>query len=382
MKRMHATGLVVVAGLLLSGGCSQWLSKRAAERGGGAMKRGDYATAVKQYEKAARHIVDSPDLYVNLARSYQQLNNFDAALKNYQTALSLKPTDTDSMMNIGEIYLRRQQWDEAAAMYEKAAAGLPPDARILTALAQAANGAGRADAARIYLLHALRVDRTCAPALYDLGCLYRDVFLLPAEAIEQFELFVRTADPRDPHVAPAREKILQLKNVVSRQALQLPPGAKRDAANAAKLVAEGDRQRTAKQTAKAEKAYRDGLAADPLCQDAAFNLAMLCKAKNNLPEAMKLLRRAASLEPMRQATLMEAAQVALALKDYPTAGCMLDRVIAASPTFAPAYASKAVVCASQGKKAAARVYAEEFVGLSPAGPDRDRYAAWVRTLPH
>lgn len=381
MKRMTVAGLIVATGLVLSSGCSGWLSKRALERGTAAMKQGDYATAVTQFEKAAKTIADSPDLYYNLGQSYQRLNKPNEALKNFQTALDLKPSDTECMLCIGEILLKRQRWDEAAAMYEKASMGLPPDARILTALAQAANGAGRTDAARIYLVRALRTDRMYAPAMYALGCLYRDVYMLPAEAIEQFDTFLRTVDPRDPHVPRAREKIMQLKQVVERQRIQLPPGAKRDPATAMKLVAEGDKQRAAKQLPKAEKAYRDALAADPLCQDAAFNLALACKVKNSLPEAMKLLLRAASMEPMRQATLLEAAQTAIVLKDYPTASRMLDRVIANAPTFAPAYASMAVVRTYQGQKAAARVYAEQFVRLAPPGPDRDRYENWTRNLP-
>lgn len=381
MKQMQGAGLVLAIGLVLTSGCSQWSSKRALERGTAAMKQQDYATAVKQFEKAAVHITDSPDLYYNLGKSYQQLNDLDKALKNYQTALNLKPSDTDCMMSLGEIFLKRQQWDEATAIYEKVSLGLPPDASVLTALAKAANGAGRMDAARIYLIRAVRTDPNYAPARYDLGCLYRDVCMMPAEAIEQFESFVLLADPRQPHVALARDKILQLKQVIGRQALQRTSGAKRNPAAAVKLVAEGDHQRVIKQLPKAEKAYRDALAADPLSQDAAFNLAMIYKAKNNLPEAMKLLLRAANMEPLRQATLLEAAQTAMALKDWPTASRMLDRVLANSPTFAPAYASMAVVRHYQGNKAAARVYAEQFVRLAAPGPDRDRYANWAKTLP-
>ena len=381
MKRMNVAGMMLVMVLVLTGGCSQWLSKRALERGTAAMKQGDFATAVKQFEKASRHIVDSPDLYYNLGKSYQQLNNLDAAQKNYETALNLKKDDTDCMMCIGEILLKRQKWDEATAIYEKASQGMPPDALLLTSLAKAANGAGHSDAARIYLLRALHADPNYAPAHYDLGCLYRDVYMLPAEAVEQFESFLRFADSRDPHVPSAREKVLQLKQVVGRQTMQLPPGAKRDPAAAAKLVVEGDRQRAAKQLPKAEKAYRDALVADPLCQDATFDLALLFKAKNNLPEAMKQLLRAASMEPLRQTILLEAAQTALTLKDYPTAGRMLDRVIATSPSFAPAYASMAVVRQYQGQKSAARAYADQYVRLAPPGPDRDRYEAWAKTLP-
>ena len=96
---------------------------------------------------------------------------------------------------------------------------------------------------------------------------------------------------------------------------------------------------------------------------------------------MKLLLRASCMEPLRQTILLETAQTALALKDYPIAGRMLDRVIANSPSFAPAYASMAVVRQYQGQKSAARVYAEQYVRLAPPGPDRDRYEAWAKLLP-
>lgn len=383
MKRMHLAAGFLIAGLVLSGGCSQWLSKRALERATAAMKRGDYALAVKQFEKASKTITDSPDLYYSLGQSYEHLTppDLDAALRNYQNALNLKPSDVDCMLSIGEILLKRQRWDEAAAIYEKASQGMPPDARLLTCLAQAAVGAGRSDAARIYLVRALRADPMYAPAMYDLGCLYRDVYMLPAEAILQFDAFLRAASPQDPHAGRAREKIQQLTQVLNRQRIQLAPGAKRDPAAALKLIAEGDKQRTAKALPKAEKAYRDAMVADPLNPDAVFNLAQVCKDKKNVPEAMKLLLRASAMEPLRQATLLEAAQTAIALKDYPTAARMLDRVLAIAPSFAPAYASMAVVRYAQGQKAAARVYAEQYVRLAPPGPDRDKYEGWIRTLP-
>lgn len=376
------TGIVVVtACLVLGGGCSQWLSKRAMERGTIALKQGDYATAAKQLEKAARTITDSPDLYYNLGTAQQRLGNLDAALKAYQTALDLRPSDTTVMLCIGDIHLKRQNWEEATAVFEKASQNLPPSAEVLTALAQAAEGVNRTDATRLYLLRALQVDRSYAPALYNLGCLYRDKYMLPAEAMEQFELFLRAADPKDPHASQARAKIEQLRQVVNRLAPKLPTGAKHDPAGALKLVAEGDRFRAAKQTAKAEKAYRDALAADPLCHDAAYNIGLLCRAKNNLPEAMRAFQRAAALESVRAVTLIEAAQTAILLKDYPTANRMLDRAIARNPTSANPYASLALVRTAEGRKAEARLYAEQFVRLAQPSPDRDRYETWAKTLP-
>jgi tetratricopeptide (TPR) repeat protein len=198
--------------------------------------------------------------------------------------------------------------------------------------------------------------------------------------VDCFEVFVHMADQKDPHVEKAKAGIVRLQQVISRLPQPLPPGAKRDPAAGLKLVADGDKQRAAKQMAKAEKAYRDALVADPLCHDAAFNLAQMLKPKN-MPEALKMLTRAASIEPVRQNTLLDCAQTAIVLKQYSDAAHMLDRVIARWPNAAPAYFCMALVRQAEGHATDARVYADQYVRLAPPGPERDRNEAWAKTLP-
>ena len=381
--RTRCVGIGLLAGLLLAGGCSQWISKRAMERGLLALRQGDFPTAVKQLDKAAHHAkeTDAPTVYYNLGIAHFNLNELEPALKAFRTALELAPSDRETMVYIGNIHLKRQEWSEATGMFERAGQGRPPDAQLLSALAQAANGVGHVDEARVDLIRALHADRTYATAFYDLGELYAGKYMLPAEAVENFEIFVRMADPKDPHITKAKAGILRLKNVIGRFAPPMPAGMKRDPAVAVKLTAEGDRQRAAHQAAKAEKASRDALAADPLCQDALYNLALFARGRNANPEALKLLVRATAIEPAHPATLFECAQTALVLKDYATAGRMLDRVIACSPEHALAYASLAVVRLAQGHPDQARVYAEQYVRLAPPGADRDRFEAWARSLP-
>ena len=96
---------------------------------------------------------------------------------------------------------------------------------------------------------------------------------------------------------------------------------------------------------------------------------------------MRAFQRAAAMESVRSVTLVEAAQTAMLLKDYPTANRMLDRAIARNPTSASPYASMALVRVAEGRKAEARLYAEQFVRLAQPSPDRDRYEAWAKTLP-
>ena len=381
MKRTQCAGMILLATLLMTTGCSEWISKRALERGLAAMHQGDYATAAKQLEKASHHIVDNASLYYNLGTAYYGLGQIDNALKAFQTALELTPNDREVMQFIGKIHLQRQEWDLAGAMFEKAGLGQPPDAHLLAYLAEAANGAGRTDAARIYLIRALNADRTFAAAYYDLGAMYAEKYMLPAEAVDCYEVFVHMADQKDPHVEKAKAGIVRLQQVLSRLPQPLPPGAKRDPAAGLKFVADGDKQRAAKQMVKAEKAYRDALVADPLCHDAAYNLAQILKSKNNLPDALKMLVRASAIEPVRQTTLLDCAQTAITLKQYRDAACMLDRVIARWPNSAPAYAFMALVRQADGHAADARVYVDQYVRLAPPGPERDRYEAWAKTLP-
>lgn len=384
MKRTLLSGVLLLTVLLLAGGCAEWASKRAMDRGLAALRQGDYATAAKQLEKASKHVkeTDAPTLYYNLGIAQYNLNAYEPAMKAFRAALELVPSDRETLVYIGNIHLKRQEWAEATHRFEQAGAGLPPDARLLGALAQAASGSGRTVAARLYLIRALRADENYAPAYYDLGCLYDAKFALPAEALDCLKVFAIKAEAKDPHIAKASSSVLRLQQVVGRMAPQLTAGMKpRNPGGALKLVEEGDRQRTAHQMPKAEKAYRDALAQDPLCHDAAYNLALICKARGGLAEALKLLQTAARAEPVRQASLLEGAQTALTLKDYRTAGDMLDRVIARWPSLAPAYASMAVVQFATGHAADARLYAEQYVRLAPPGPDRDHYEAWARTLP-
>ena len=383
MKRSMRAGVVLAAAAMLLGGCGQWASRRAMEKGLAALRQGDYATAAKQFERAARHVAvaDAPALYYNLGTADYHLGRYDEARKAFETALELAPGDRDSLVYLGQIRLKRQEWSEASRLFEEAGAGRPPDARLLVFQAEAADGTGRRDAARVLLIRALQADRTCAPALYNLGCLYRDRYMLPSEAIDCFEMFVRTADAQDPHAEKARASIARLKQVLSRMPPPVAPGTKRDPHTAQKLADEGNRQRQAKQWPLAEKAFRDALAADPLCHDALYGWAQMQRTRGAAAEAFRLLLRAASVEPLRQTTVLECAQAALQSKDYADAGRLLDRAIALWPTCAPAYAALALVRQAEGHPAEARVYAEQYVRLAAPGPDRDRYEAWVKTLP-
>ena len=381
MKSMLKASVCLVAVAILAGGCGQWAGKRAMEKGLASLRQGDHAAAVKQLEKASRYIKDVPLLYYNLGTAHYQLGHYDDALRAFQTALDPAPADRETMEYLGAIQLKRQDWAEALRMFQKAGAGLPPDARLLTAQAQAADGAGRRDAARLYLLRALRADRAYAPAVYDLACLYRDKCLLPVEALDGFEIFVRTADQQDARVEKAKASIARLKQVLEHMPPSVAPGVRRDLAAAQKLVAEGDKQRLSRQWAKAEKAYRDALAADPGSHDATAGLGLVLKARGDAAGALKMLLRAANLEPLRPTTMIEGAQLAMGFKDYSTAARLLDRAIARWPTQAPCYAWMAQVRHAEGHPAEARLYAAYYVLLAPAGAERDRYEAWLRTLP-
>jgi len=69
-------------------------------RGNEAYKKGDYQTAISQYEKALQSTKEAPELYFNLANAYYKLNRIAPSVYYYEKALKLNPSDEDITYNL------------------------------------------------------------------------------------------------------------------------------------------------------------------------------------------------------------------------------------------------------------------------------------------
>lgn len=379
------TLLSLAALALFSSGCGSQSGQSALKQGMAAFREKNYVGAITHLTRASKRITNSPELYYNLGLAHLYRGDMEPAQSAFNEALALAPKHVEAIACLGQIAYFQHNYAQAQALFERAFAAAQGDelrARILTALALTESGRDRHDLARLHLLRALKLCGHYAPAYYNLASLYRDKFGLREEALDNFELYVRLADKEDPHYGSAVNNIKRLRSNLERIRGEELDGVKRDPSAAAKLLQEGMHLQLAKQYAKATKAYRDALAADPLTFSAAYGLALSHKALGQRAEAVEAFRRAAEISPSHQESYYQAAEQALLLKHTAEAAKLLDRAIARSP-FNPANAElMARIRYAEARLPEARLYGEFYLSLLPPGDkNRGPYEKWVRSLP-
>lgn len=379
MKDKIVIMALLTLGVIFAGaGCGS--SQKSIIQGQEALKHGNYPAAIRHLERASRKITNNPALYYNLATAHYHYGDLDAAQAALNVALEFEPDNRDAIELCGEIAIGRQKWDVARNCFVKAGKGLAPNAQLLTALALAERGAGNDDVARVRLLQAMRVNRKYAPAYYGLASLYRDRYQLREEALELFEMYVRLADSSsDIHLEKAKTSIIRLRQVLANGAADLPKQHEPQPA-VAKLIQDGNRFLTAQQWSKAEKAFSDALAADKTSFAAAYGMANACRAKGDKKKAFDTFINATKLAPNNMDPFYQAALIAYELRDFAEAGRLSDKLIGGWPNWAQAYALMASIRSAEGRAREAQAYAEYFVAIAPAGEQRSRYEAWLKTF--
>lgn len=371
--------------LLLAGGCGSKSGQSALKQGMTAFREKNYAGAISLLTRASKRISDSPELYYDLGLAHLYQGEIEPAQTAFNAVLDLSPNHAEATACLGQIAYFQHNFSQARARFEQALTVAQSEelrARILTSLSLAEAGEERYDIARLRLLCALKLCGRYAPAYYNLASLYRDKFNLREEALDNFELYVRLADKNDPHYGSAVNNIKRLRGILERTRAEETDGVKRDPAAAAKLLQEGMHLQLGKQYAKAVKAYRSALSADPLTFSAAYGMALAYKALGQREESVEAFRRATEISPSHQESYYQAAEQALLLKHTAEAAKILDRAIARSP-FNPANAElMARIRYAESRLPEARAYGEFYLSLLPPGDkNRGPYEKWVRSLP-
>jgi len=379
------TFLSLAALFLAAGGCGSQSGQDALKQGMAAFREKNYVGAISLLTRASKRITDSPDLYYNLGLAHLYRGEIEPAQSAFNAVVELSPKHAEATACLGQIAYFQHNLAQAQARFEQALSMAQADdlrARILTSLALAEAGRERYDVARLHLLRALKLCSHYAPAYYNLASLYRDKFNLREEALDNFELYIRLADKEDPHYGSAVNNIKRLRGNLERTRAEETDGVKRDPAAAAKLLQEGMHFQFGKQYAKAVKAYRDALSADPFTFSAAYGMALSYKALGQRAESVEAFRRATEISPGHQESYYLAAEQALLLKRTVEAAKILDRAIARSP-FNPANAElMARIRYAESRLPEAKAYGEFYLSLLPPGDkNRGPYEKWVRSLP-
>jgi tetratricopeptide (TPR) repeat protein len=380
---MKRTCLVI--GLLLSlaaAGCGAFSPRRAVRDGEAALKDHNYEAAVRHFNRAARRLPNDATLHYNLATAHFLLGSFVPAEAALKQVLAIEPGNLNARELQGQIALYRGEWAKARAIFNELLAATPQArARFLTALSNVERGATRYDLARVRLLQAVKADWKYAPAHYNLALLYRDHFSLTDEAIDELELFRRMALSSDPRHAEVAKTLEALRRAQKNNSRIPPPAEHRDVDTAAARVKEGDRAGAIRSWSRAEKAYRDALAADPQCAAAASGLGQALLGQGEYRQALEAFRQATVLNPGYADAFYQGALAALELKDLPEAGRLLNQAAAKWPDRYGFFALLATLRSTEENPNGARAYGEYYLQTAPAGEQRKRYEVWLATLP-
>lgn len=379
----HTRSILLFGSLVLVTvvGCGAFSLRRAVREGEAALKDQNYEAAIRHLTRAVSRMPNDAMLQYNLATAHFYLGNFVPAEAALEQVLAGDPDNTDAVELQGYIALHRSQWDLARACFNHVLQAVPEAMpRLLTALSNVERGAMNIDLARVRLLQALRIDWKYAPAHYNLALLYRDHFELVDEAIDELELFRRMASSNDPHLAKAVKMLDALARL--REAKLPAVEGSRDSAKAALLVKEGDRAGAVRAWSRAEKAYRDALAADPQNAAAAFGLGTaLLDSRTGKVRALEAFNLAVTLNPSHADSYYQGALVALELKKLPEAARLLHRAAAQWPERDGFFALLITLRSAEGNLAGARAYGEYYLQIAPPGEQRSSYERWLKALP-
>ncbi len=127
---------------------------------------GDPKTARNFWEKALEYAPENPALYVNLAGTYEQEENWTEATRLNQEALEVAPNYHKALVSLGRLHAMFGRLDLAVPLYERALELSPDDALRRSVLGGCYQAEGRTEDARREFMRAVALDPAGEPGLY------------------------------------------------------------------------------------------------------------------------------------------------------------------------------------------------------------------------
>jgi len=185
-----------------------------------ADRKGDYSSALNYFSRAEGYDRNNPEIYMNMARTYRNLKQYDNAIKNAEKSSELSPQDINPLILMGNINYELTHYDDALRYYQKALRMSPDDPSLLYNTALALFKKGERFQALEYLKKAGEQDRLGEVA-------YRSYSRLGAEYLESnmFDLaekYLKQASDMRPQDGAARYNlgVAYLRQNKSREALK------------------------------------------------------------------------------------------------------------------------------------------------------------------
>ncbi len=127
---------------------------------------GDPKTARNFWEKALDYAPENPALYVNLAGTYEQEEQWNEAIRLNEEALEKAPDYHKALVSLGRLHAMFGRLDQAIPLYEHALELQPEDALRRSVLGGCYLADGRTDEARTQFELAVALDATSDPGKY------------------------------------------------------------------------------------------------------------------------------------------------------------------------------------------------------------------------
>ena len=127
---------------------------------------GDPKTARNFWEKALEYAPDNPALYVNLAGTYEQEEQWNEAIRLNEEALEKAPDYHKALVSLGRLHAMFGRLDQAIPLYERALELQPDDALRRSVLGGCYLADGRTEDARAQFELAVALDPTSDPGKY------------------------------------------------------------------------------------------------------------------------------------------------------------------------------------------------------------------------
>jgi tetratricopeptide (TPR) repeat protein len=127
---------------------------------------GDTKTARNFWEKAQEYMPDNPTLYVNLAGTYEQEEDWGEAARLCEKALEIYPDYHKALVTLGRLHAMFGRMDQAIEMYERALELEPDDALRRSVLGGCYLAVERTEDARAQFERAVELDPDSDPGRY------------------------------------------------------------------------------------------------------------------------------------------------------------------------------------------------------------------------
>jgi tetratricopeptide (TPR) repeat protein len=298
---------------------------------------GEPENAVQAFQKSLRVHDGQFPVLCNLGVALSETGNFSGAERAFREAALLNPGDPRPLAFAGVVYARNGKPQEAARNLSKALSRTPNDPELQTAMALAELQTRDPQAAANRLRAVVQNHPDYAPALFNLGSIYRYHLQSPADARIWYERYLKQASGIDAFSAFARTQLQALQKPVEAPKLSYTPPQTRDRETAQKYFGQAVTLHRAGKTAEAIRQYIRAIEADDSYERAFYNLGLACYASGQMAPAGEAFAKAVQLNP----AYVEA-RYNLALVDHyhlgrtPQAVRELETVLSQKPDYQPA----------------------------------------------